>query len=330
MPSEMTKSDRIRAAIAGEPVDRPPIALWRHFPVDDQDPQALADSAIAYQRAYDLDLIKVTPASSYSVADWGIQDEWRGDPEGTRDYTVRVIDEPRDWRALPPLPHDIGKSADHLRCLSAVCRGVGGAVPVLATIFSPLAQAKHLAGDGRLFDHLHRSPADLEAGLETITRRTIAFIEAAQRAGISGIFYAIQHASYILFDEAGYSRFGEPFDQRILEAARPLGMSLLHLHGEAVMFDLALRYPVQIVNWHDRHTPPSLVDARQSFRGAVCGGLRRWETLVLGTPEQVTAEAQEAVASIGGPGMILGAGCVVPVHAPRANLEAARRALDFA
>jgi len=330
VPSEMTKSDRIRAAIAGEAVDRPPIALWRHFPVDDQDPQTLADSAVGYARDYDLDLIKVTPASSYSVADWGVKDEWRGDPEGTRDYTVRVIADPRDWRALPPLPHDIGKSADHLRCLAAACRGVGGKVPVLATIFSPLAQAKHLAGDERLFEHLHQSPADLEAGLETITRRTIAFVEAARESGISGIFYAIQHASHILFDEAGYSRFGEPFDQRILEAARPLGMNLLHLHGEAVMFDLAARYPVQIVNWHDRHTPPSLADARRRFRGAVCGGLRRWETLVLGTPDQVTAEAREAVGSVGGRGMILGAGCVVPVHAPRANLEAARRALGFA
>jgi len=326
----LKKVERLRAAIAGEEVDRPPIALWRHFPVDDQDPEALAKSAIEYQRAYDLDLIKVTPASSSSVADWGVRDEWRGDPEGTRDYTVRVISEVKDWRGLPQLPHDIGKSAGHLACLRAVSRSVGDQIPVLATIFSPLAQAKHLAGDERLFEHLHRSAEDVEAALETLTRRTIAFVEAAKATGISGIFYAIQHASYIHFDEAGYSRFGEPYDHRILEAAGGLWLNLLHLHGEAVMFDLALRYPVQVVNWHDRHTPPSLADARRIFKGAVCGGLRRWETLVLGSPEQVVAEVKDAVGAVGGRGMILGAGCVVPVHAPRANLEAARRALDFA
>ena len=79
MAGEMTKADRLRAAIAGAEADRPPIALWRHFPVDDQSPATLAESALRFQRELDLDLIKVTPASSYSVADWGVQDEWRGD-----------------------------------------------------------------------------------------------------------------------------------------------------------------------------------------------------------------------------------------------------------
>lgn len=330
MSRETTKAERIRAAIAGEKVDRPPIALWRHFPVDDQDPAALAESAVRFQREFDLDLIKVTPASSYSVADWGVQDEWRGDPEGTRDYTVRVVTEPKDWRALALLPVDIGRSGEHLDCLRAVCREVGEGVPVLATVFSPLAQAKHLAGEERLLEHLHQAPADAAAGLELITQRTIAFVEAARATGISGIFYAIQHASYIYFDEAAYSRFGEPYDQRILDSARGFWLNMLHLHGEAIIFDLALRYPVQVVNWHDRHTGPSLAEALRVFGGAVCGGLRRWETLVLGRPEDVTAEAQGAVRSVGKRGIILGAGCVVPVHAPRTNLVAARQALDFA
>ena len=33
--TEMSKRDRLAAAIAGENVDRPPVALWRHFPGDD-------------------------------------------------------------------------------------------------------------------------------------------------------------------------------------------------------------------------------------------------------------------------------------------------------
>ena len=330
MAGEMTKADRLRAAIAGAEADRPPIALWRHFPVDDQSPATLAESALRFQRELDLDLIKVTPASSYSVADWGVQDEWRGDAEGTRDYTVRVVTEPSDWRDLPSLPAGMGKLAEHLDCLGAVCREAGEDVPVVATVFSPLAQAKHLAGEERLLDHLHRAPGDVEAGLETITQRTIAFVEAARATGISGIFYAVQHATYIYFDEAGYSRFGEPYDRRILEAAGGLWLNLLHLHGEAVIFDLASRLPVQVVNWHDRHTGPSLADARPRFKGALCGGLRRWETLVLGRPEDVVAEAQGAVRSVGGKGLILGAGCVVPVVAPRSNLEAARHTIDFA
>jgi uroporphyrinogen decarboxylase len=326
----ITSADRLRAAVQGEVADRPPIALWRHFPVDDEDPAALAASAVGFQRQFDLDLVKVTPASSYSVADWGARDEWRGDPEGTRDYTAMPVVEPEDWRDLPPLAGDGGKLAEHLGCLRAACAEAGPEVPVLATVFSPLAQAKHLAGEERLFSHLHRSPEAVEAGLETIARRTAAFVEAAREAGIAGIFYAIQHATYGHFDETSYTRFGEPYDRRILEAAGSLWLNLLHLHGQDVMFGLAARYPVQVVNWHDRHTPPSLSEAKRRFRGAVCGGLRRWESLVLGGPADVMREAREAVQSVGGRGMILGAGCVVPVLAPRVNLAAARRALDFA
>ena len=32
-----TKRKRLEATIAGEAVDRPPVALWRHWPGDDQD-----------------------------------------------------------------------------------------------------------------------------------------------------------------------------------------------------------------------------------------------------------------------------------------------------
>lgn len=327
---DMSRSERLAATIAAEPVDRLPVALWRHFPVDDQDPVSLAESVLRFQREFDLDVIKVTPASSYSVRGWGVRDEWKGNAEGTRDYVEYVIRRPEDWRSLTPLDPYAGELGALLACLEHVRREAPPDVPVLPTIFSPLAQAKHLAGEAALFDHLHRSPADVQVGLETITQSTIAFVEAAMERGMAGIFYAIQHASYAWFSREAYARFGEIYDRQILEAAGAGWLSLLHLHGESLIFDLAREYPVQVVNWHDRHTWPSLAEARGLVGGAVCGGLRRWETLVLGDPASVRAEALEAVQSVGGRGLVLGAGCVVPVTAPRANLAAARAAADCA
>jgi uroporphyrinogen decarboxylase len=49
--------------------------------------------------------------------------------------------------------------------------------------------------------------------------------------------------------------------------------------------------------------------------------------MVRGTPEQVRAEARQAVDQTAGRRLILGTGCVTPIVAPRANLRAAR---DFA
>nr|MDQ3006912.1 uroporphyrinogen decarboxylase [Chloroflexota bacterium] len=98
-----THRERIQAAVKGEMLDRPPVALWRHFPVDDQSPETLANAVLHFQNSYDFDLVKVTPASSFSVKDWGVDDEWVGDTEGTRRYTQRVIHDARDWESLPLL-----------------------------------------------------------------------------------------------------------------------------------------------------------------------------------------------------------------------------------
>ena len=323
-----TKRERLQAAIRGEVADRLPVALWRHFPVDDQDPHRLAEATLAFQREFDFDLVKVTPASSFCVRDWGVTDQWEGNPEGTRRYVQRAIAQPEDWSRLPRRSAESPSLRAQLSCLLEVVAGVGDDAPVLQTVFSPLAQAKNLAGEARLFDHLHQSPEAVLAGLETITQTTIAFVEAARATGMAGIFYAIQHASFRFFDPAGYARFGEPFDQRILDVVRGMGINLLHLHGESILFELAGKYPVEIVNWHDRETPPTLGEARGRVRGALCGGLRRNETMVLGDAGAVRSEAEEAIRSVGGRGLLLGTGCVTPVHAPRGNLLAARRVVE--
>lgn len=167
------------------------------------------------------------------------------------------------------------------------------------------------------------------AGLEIITQSTVRFIDAMKNRGVDGVFYAIQHGSYRIFDSENYRKFGVVFDQRIFESASLFWLNVLHLHGEAIMFNLAEKYPVQIVNWHDREVSPGLAEGALRVSGAVCGGLRRM-TMVCGDPTQIQEEAAQALQSLKGRGVVLGTGCVVPVHAPRLNLEAARTAVDCA
>src|SRR4030095_10112368 len=98
-----THRERIQAAIDGEIIDHPPVALWRHFPVDDQSAEPLAAAHLNSKQNYDFDLLKVTPASSFCLKDWGVEDEWVGDTEGTRRYTKRIIHTPEDWEYLDVL-----------------------------------------------------------------------------------------------------------------------------------------------------------------------------------------------------------------------------------
>lgn len=324
-----SKVERLQAAIAGELADRPPVALWRHFPVDDQDPLLLAEATVAFQKTYDFDFIKVTPASSFCIKDHGVQDEWRGNPEGTRAYTRHVVGTMSDWLSIDVLDPEVGNMGAQLECLGHLQDRVGSEIPYIQTIFNPLSQAKNLAGSYRLLVHLRQNPKYVLEAFERITQTTISFIECARKRGISGIFYAIQFGSYEYFNQEDYARFGEPFDRRILEAADGLWLNVLHLHGEELIFDLAQKYPVQVVNWHDRETKPSLAEGKSLVPVAVCGGLRRWDTMVLGDSEAVRKEASDALKSLnGGRGMILGTGCVVPVHAPHGNLVAARGVVE--
>lgn len=325
----MEKRERLQAAIHGHAVDRPPVALWRHFPVADQDPIAFAEAVIEFQRRFDFDFVKITPASSYCVRDWGAEDRWEGDIEGTRRYIRYPVRDPKDWAALSILDPARGALRDHLEAVARI-RQTLPEVPVVVTVFSPLAQAKNLVGPDRLLLHLRRYPEALESGLRIITESTRRFVRAALEQGVDGIFYAVQHASYLLLSPEEYRTFGRPYDLAILEEAANAWLNILHLHGEAVMFDLFADYPVAVWNWHDRETPPALEEGKEKVRGAVLGGLSRVKTLVLGTPQDVEAEAQEAIARTGGRRFILGTGCVVPIHAPEVNLRAARRAVERA
>lgn len=323
----MNKRERLHAALGGQPVDRPPVALWRHFPVDDQRPADLAAAVLEWQQLYDWDLVKVTPESGYFVKGWGLQDVWHGEPEGTRQATRPVIQRPEEWLNLEPLDPASGTLADTLQALELIRDGLQGQTPFIQTIFSPISQARKLVGPDHLAAHVRLYPEEVRFALGVITETTLRYIEAAKRTGIDGIFYALQFASARVFARAEYREFGEPYDRQVLEATKDLWLNVAHLHGEDVLFDVVSRYPVQVINWHDTETPPPLAEGQQQFSGAACGGLRQWETMVRGTPEQVRAEAHAAIAMTGGQRFILGTGCVTPTTAPRANLRAARESV---
>ena len=200
---------------------------------------------------------------------------------------------------------------------------LGPETPLLQTIFSPLAQAKYLAGDDRLISHLRLYPEAVIKGLTTIAETTRRFVEACLETGIDGVFYATQHAQASLLNLEEYKTFGLPLDQEILEPAQVLWCNLLHLHGHDIYFSIldSLKFP--IVNWHDRETSPSLVEAQNLFTGVTCGGMKQ-DTLVYRDRAEVRKEAEDAIRQTNGKRFILGTGCVVPIIASHGNILAAK------
>jgi uroporphyrinogen decarboxylase len=326
-----TKRERLERTFSGEETDRAPVALWRHWPGDDQRATDLAEAVIAFQRRWDFDFVKVTPASSYCISDYGVQDRWVGSLEGTREYIKRAVQRSLDWTELRVLDPSRGMLAHQLEVLPFLKDAFGTDVPYIQTIFSPLAQAKNIAGSERLIEHMRTVPDRLKTGLNTITESTLRVIDAMRRSGVSGIFYAIQHASHAVMSENEYQEFGRPFDLQILEALPDhWWLNVLHLHGSAPMFDLVADYPVQVINWHDRETDPGLAEGKLIFEGAVSGGLGRWDPMHIGTPAEVRAQARQAIEQTNSRRFVLSTGCVIMTTTPTSNIRTAREVVDAA
>lgn len=322
----MSKRERLHALAAGQPADRPAVALWRHFPGDDARPDDLAAAHLWWQHTFDWDLLKVTPSSSYCIQDWGVQAAWQGGDEGTWVYQNTLIQRPEDWARLAVLDPAAGSLGLARQAVTAVCQAVGPAVPVLMTIFSPLAQAKNLAGPN-LLPHLRKHPDAVQAGLEIIAQSVLRYVDALADTGVAGIFYAAQLADPGRLSRAEYEQFGQPLDRRILRAAGGFWFNMLHAHGLDVYFDLLAGYPVQALNWHDREGGPDLAAGGALFTGALSGGLDR-RTVHLAAPDDVRREAADAVRQTAGERLILSTGCVAMTNSPLSNLWAARRSVE--
>ena len=326
---QMSRRERVLAAINREPVDRVPYAVWRHFPTVDHSPAGLAQATLRFHERYGSDFLKITPRGGYAVEAWGCVEGDAVREDGHRPCASCAVKSPDDWKKIRAL--DPGGAPGYAEEIETIIR-LGfdrriGDAPVVPTLFSPLSLARKLSGD-RLPHDLREYPDAVTGALEAITETLIKFANLALTEGVSGIFYSIQAASRSANSAEDYARFGEPYDRRFLESIESRStLTIIHGHGNELMFDPLASLPGHAWNWDDRATPPSLKEGRAKVVGAVIGGLHQWKTLRDGTPEQAVAETRDAIAQTDGTGLIVGPGCVLPMNTPDANVAAVVQAL---
>ena len=326
---QMSRRERIQAAIDRQPVDRVPYAVWRHFPAVDRSPAGLAQATLRFHDHYGSDFLKITPRAGYPVEEWGCVEGEDVLPTGHRACARCAITDPGDWRRIRAL--DPTTAAGYVEQMETIIR-LGfdrriGDAPVVPTIFSPLSIAKKLAST-RLAADLREHPDALTGALEAITETQIRFAQAALAEGVSGIFYSIQAASRSQHSEETYARFGEPYDRRFLDAITGRSrLTIIHAHGDDLMFERLAHLPGHVWNWDDRATPPTLAQARTMTPGAVLGGLDQWRTLRDGTPEAAASEVRDAIAQTNGLGLIVGPGCVLAANTPDTTVAAVVKTL---
>jgi uroporphyrinogen decarboxylase len=303
----MTRTERVAAALAGDPVDRIPVCFWHHFQPHGSG-RAMADETLRFfDEEFDLDIAKVMPDIPYPFPERSIAD----------------IDQ---WRLLEPL-HLSGRfTLQRIEAVRTLREELGFDTPIVMTVFSPLAQLMYLAKDRETFlAHLHEAPVVIHEALVTVAENLRDHLRDVIDAGADGIFFSIQGATSSVMPWEAYREFGRPYDLMALQGAADGWLNILHVHGERdLYFDKVLDYPVQVLSWSDRLAGPSLRDARMLTSKCLMGGWHEFGPLSNGPDEAIRAEAEDAIAQTGGRKFILANGCSVPDDTDHRWLDAGR------
>ncbi len=273
----MNKTERIKCILNGATPDRPAYGFWTHFPKADLDARVLAETSYAFYKDLDLDFIKSMPNGMFSIQDWGCTCDFSNIARGgVARVTDAAVKTPDDWLRLTELDLHKGAMGRELQALQCLLDFVKEEAPVIATVFSPLTTAYKLS-QGKIFEHLGTCPEKVARGLDVITDTTCRFARKVIDAGCAGIFLATQMCTEKFMSPQDHAAYARPYDLIVLNAVRQQAwFNVLHVHGEDILFDQIVDYPVHGVSWHIWETPPA-VDyfLNQTGHKIIVGGLQR-------------------------------------------------------
>jgi uroporphyrinogen decarboxylase len=327
----MTSRDRVLAALRGEGADRPPISFWGHVYHRESSAADLVAHTLERWRKYRWDWIKLNPRKHCHVEDWGVHYRYSGVPDVKPTLTSFPVHESGDWAKLRPISHDAGVLSEQLEALRQLRAQVPADVPILATVFTPLAMLGELTEPPTLLrEHLASAPAAVEHALETVTSVYERYVAALMRAGADGLFLAtVDWGCRAMLTAAELRRWSRPYDLRLLAAAGPSPFHTVHVcKGHNWLFEFA-DYPVGAFSWDATAAGnPSLAEGLVRLPGAVMGGIAHEGALQEHGPEAALAQYRRALEETGARRWLVAPGCSIPPTTPEGNLAALRAEVE--
>jgi uroporphyrinogen decarboxylase len=242
--------------------------------------------------------------------------------------SLKPIDPYRDGRCYVYI-EAVGLLADHFK----------KEVPVRAPGAGAFTLAGHLLGVSRFITEIAAAEAEedlrsierLFALLEIVYDAHYRYCEACVKAGASIVQSADSLASLNMISPQIYAKYAFPYEKRFFERISVLKKdycfyTLLHICGNNTLIAEKL-----MATGCDILEADYQIDLAyyKKLAGGVClmGNLNPAGALLLGTPEEVEAEAAAAIEKAGSGGrFILGSGCEVAARAPVENVLAMIRA----
>lgn len=136
--AQLSKRARVDAALRGEPVDRVPVAAWRHFIPEERRPATLAQISLAHFHDFDWDWLKVNPRATYYAEAWGNRYDYSQYDSVLPKLIDGPLHTPADLEKIEPVNPTAGVFAEHIELVRLIKAGIGDA-HFLQTVFSPLS-----------------------------------------------------------------------------------------------------------------------------------------------------------------------------------------------
>ena len=264
----MTHTQRLKAAVAGERLDRPCAAFWGpHLNYEEMNARDLAFAMIDNQEAYQWDFMKFDMSGMYFPEAFGQKIATPKTPNMQGWLTVEEwrINHPSDWMTLRPIQvKDNEIFSRYVEAVKRVCDHYQGDVPVLPTVFSPVSMA-----------------GEFVYGLSVIEETLINLMEAYVDAGAAGFFVGLQNG---INQKLGYEMFKKyEFDgtARIVNAIKDkTWFNMAHLCNgtdtpmDAESIKWCADLPVTALNYADtwQHMP-SFAELRKITDKVLVGGI---------------------------------------------------------
>jgi uroporphyrinogen decarboxylase len=302
----MNKIERVRAALAGRPVDRTPFTVWYHFGTQHAPAERAAQVHLEFFDHYDLDLLKLMNDYDYPM------------PAG-----MEVIASAADLAKLQPFDPLKTPFGTQLQTVEMVARALRDRALFVDTVFNAWNTLKRNLVREAMPALMAEQPKALEAALGIVNDNLIRYAQASLARGAAGIFLSVPATAESLTLEQ-YERFMRPFDLQLLQAVAGLGeCHVLHAHGERLYLDRLLDYPVHALSWADLNGGPALADMRRRSPLTLMAGLDHVK-LVESSAGLVRGQVRRALAAAGPTRFILAPGCSLPTYAYPPLIRAAR------
>ncbi|MFH1687555.1 MAG: uroporphyrinogen decarboxylase family protein [bacterium] len=330
---KLNHRDRLQTIFANETPDRFAASFWRHFFHREHHARGTAEAMIDFQKFFDWDFVKINPRADYHVEDWGVHLDYSHKEFTKHAKSNFPVSQVGDWAKIEPLNMESPALAEHLRVVSLVRKGLGTEVPILMTVFTPLAIAGRLVADRQtLIEHIKRSPKAVHTALEGITETFMQFVVELRNAGADGIFYATtQWASSDMLTWEEYQEFGLPYDLKVAQATQDGAINLLHVcSSNNYLTQLPGHdYHAQMLNW-DSCDPTNLPLDRADevvSNMAMVGGADQEGWLRHATSQETGFQIEKLKTQHSPARLIIGPGCAIPPETPTENLQEIRKRL---